>query len=142
METLPVFHCNPRCIRYYHTLSDLRTHYFEHHDELGCRLCLLAPGDRSERSLHRHGTCTGLQNNIRCHVKEPIQHHTSQDLVSVLIHSCEVRSLASGTLDEDTRQAIHFLARMFPVSVPSNAYVISHTFADRIVVGRWIGSTI
>ena len=142
METLPVFHCSPRCTRYYHTLDDLRIHHLEHHDELNCRLCFLAPGDRSERSLHRHGICTGTYNNIRCHVTEPICCHTSQDLVSVLIHSCEVKSLASGTLDEDTRQSIHFLARMFPVSVPSSAYVISEIFSDRIVVGRWIGSTI
>ena len=142
METLPVFHCSPRCSRYYHTLDDLRIHHFEHHDELKCRLCILAPGDRSERSLHLHGGCTGVHNNIRCHVKEPVCSYTRQDVVSVLVHSCEVRSLASGILDEDTRQAIHFLARMFPVSVPSSSYVISDMFPERLIVGRWIGSTI
>ena len=142
METLPVFHCYPRCVRYYHSLDDLRLHHFDHHDETQCRLCFMAPVERSERALHRHGICTGIHNHLRCHVKDPICHQPLLDSVSVLIHSCEVKSLASGILDEDTRQAIHFLARMFPISDQSSSYVISETFPDRIIVGRWIGTTI
>ena len=142
METLPVFHCYPRCGRYYHSLDDLRVHHLEHHDETQCRLCFVTPGDRSEKALHRHGICTGVHNQIQCHVKEPICPNVSQDSVSVLVHSCEVRSLVSGTLDEDTRQAIHFLARMFPVSEQSNSYVIAELLSDKVIVGRWIGTTI
>ena len=142
MDTLPVFQCISRCNRYYHSLDDLRTHLFEHHDHTQCRLCLFAPGEVSEKSLHRHGICTGVNNQIQCHVKEPVRSTVIQDSISVLIHSCEVRSLVSGTLDEDTRQAIHFLARMFPVSEPSASYVIAESFSDRLIVGRWIGTSI